>query len=59
MKDKNIEKAILFANWIKENEYESDFFFSNDNYLWYKKDDENGSLLTSNELYELFIEKSE
>lgn len=58
---KNINEkaeAIMFADWIKNNGYESDWFYSENDYLWYDKDS-NDLTLTSTELYELFLNEIE
>ncbi len=49
----NNNKAIMFADWIKENGYENDWFYSENDYLWLDKDSDH--TLTSSELYDIFL----
>ena len=51
-------EAIMFADWIKKNGYESDWFYSENDYLWYEKDSSDLTL-TSTELYEVFLSNVE
>ncbi len=49
-----MEKAIMFADWIKENGYESDWIYTENGYFWISEDSD--TILTSKELYSIFLE---
>lgn len=54
---KQMEAIIMFADWIKEKGYESDWIYSENAYLWCDKDSEH--TLTSTELYDIFLTEIE